>query len=198
VTSPKEDDIILEGGILFSSLFGERVDTTPVVEDVTIDDPLYPTTYACERRDLKCGECGSLMSLRKSPKYKNPFYGCTEYPQCKGSHGAHPDGRPLGIPANKATKQARINAHIAFDHMWKTKKMRRYDAYAWLSQSMRLPMEEAHIGRFTVEQCEQLIALVRKKMKGNMPSIRTLWDRLTKDSLWEEDGLDFPLGEDPH
>jgi hypothetical protein len=35
-------------------------------------------------------------------------------------------------------------------------------------------------------------------MKGNMPSIRTLWDRLTKDSLWEEDGLDFPLGEDPH
>src|SRR4051812_16877242 len=60
----------------------------------------------------KCPECGAVMNLRSSPKYKyrdgtdRPFYGTI--PACKCTHGAHPDGRPLGIPCNRETKDVRI------------------------------------------------------------------------------------------
>lgn len=90
------------------------------------------------------------------------FYGCTQFPACKAAHGAHKDGRPLGVPANKATKDARIAAHEAFDQIWKNKHMKRKAAYAWMQTAMSLPADEAHIGRFTIEQCEQLKAAVQK------------------------------------
>ena len=55
---------------------------------------------------LTCPECGARMPWQMS-KYGG-FYSCERYPICKGTHGAHPDGSPLGIPANWATKDARI------------------------------------------------------------------------------------------
>lgn len=55
---------------------------------------------------VSCGECQAPMLLRESRFGK--FYGCTRFPECRGTHGAHPDGRPLGVPANAETKEARV------------------------------------------------------------------------------------------
>jgi ssDNA-binding Zn-finger/Zn-ribbon topoisomerase 1 len=79
-----------------------------VIRDVDLNEPRQ---YPKERRDLVCGECGAPMILRYSHKYSGPFYGCTTFPTCRGTHGAHADGAPKGIPGNKETKQARIKAH---------------------------------------------------------------------------------------
>jgi ssDNA-binding Zn-finger/Zn-ribbon topoisomerase 1 len=65
---------------------------------------------------LECTECDGKLVLRLS-KY-GLFYGCTNYPVCKTAHGAHPDGKPLGKPANKETKAWRIKAHQAFDKVF--------------------------------------------------------------------------------
>jgi ssDNA-binding Zn-finger/Zn-ribbon topoisomerase 1 len=92
------------------------------------------------------------------------FWGCSKYPECKGAHGAHPDGRPLGVPADKETKQARIKAHAAFDQMWKTREMSRTQAYQWLCEALGLAKDEAHIGKFTKEQCARLCAILAAKM----------------------------------
>jgi ssDNA-binding Zn-finger/Zn-ribbon topoisomerase 1 len=96
------------------------------------------------------------------------FYGCTRYPECKGTHGAHPDGRPLGTPADRETKDARIEAHQAFDTLWKRPhgKMQRQEAYLWLQKRMGLSADECHIGRFTKEQCEQVIDIIRDSGRG--------------------------------
>lgn len=110
--------------------------------------------------DHPCPECGAQMVLRTS-KF-GLFYGCTQYPTCTSAHGAHKDGRPLGVPANKETKAARIEAHDAFDRLWKGKHMRRKEAYVWMQNTMMLSAEDAHIGRFTIEQCQQLVAEVVK------------------------------------
>lgn len=107
-----------------------------------------------------CPECGWSMVLRTS-KF-GLFYGCTQFPACTAAHGAHKDGRPLGIPANKATKDARIKAHAAFDRLWKDKHMKRKEAYVWMQGAMSMTADDAHIGRFTIEQCEQLEAAVAK------------------------------------
>lgn|SRR5574338_38327 len=164
--------------IRIEDLFKPLVDTTPVVEDVSMDEPLITRSiYPCERKDLKCGECGAPMQIRTAKKFPGPFYGCTRFPECRGTHGAHRDGRPFGIPANKATKLARMRAHRIFDIIWKERTMSRAEAYAWMRRKMKLTDAEAHIGMFNLEQCEALIAHVREKF----PFVRTGWDRLLED-----------------
>jgi hypothetical protein len=111
-----------------------------------------PTKY-----DLKCPDCGKQMILRSS-KY-GLFYGCVGYPGCKGAHGAHPDGSPLGIPATKETKQARIRAHEAFDKLWKSGGMTRTEAYAWIAKELG---RTVHMGSADIELCERVVAAVAR------------------------------------
>ena len=128
-------------------------------EDIPLGTVSIGTGLPGERFDLKCPECGGDMKLRNS-KY-GLFYGCVNWTSgCKGSHGAHADGRPLGRPANSETKLARIQAHRFFDLLWRP-QMKRSEAYQWMQQAMRLPENEAHIGQFTTEQCKQLVDLVK-------------------------------------
>lgn len=128
-----------------------------------------------ERKDLVCPDCGSPMRLR--PSRFGLFYGCTAYPDCKGTHGAHPDGAPLGVPASQTVKQARISAHAAFDELWKyadhlecydpeddaaREKIRRAArgrAYRWLASEMG--RENVHIGELGEEDCFSVQALSR-------------------------------------
>ena len=109
--------------------------------------------------ELECPECGAKMTLRKSRF--GQFYGCSTWPKCDAAHGAHPDGTPLGVPANKATKQARIKAHEAFDTLWKGGRMKRSEAYSWMASALGLTAAEAHIGRFDIPTCERLVEAVR-------------------------------------
>jgi len=131
--------------------------------------------YPGEVHNLLCPEpgCDGRLILKES-KY-GLFYGCTEWPRtrCPGAHGAHPDGTPLGIPASKETKQARMKAHDAFDMLWKqpTKVIDRRGAYKWMQAMMNLTTEEAHIGRFTIEQCEELCGLVEKYAPKKKPPL---------------------------
>jgi ssDNA-binding Zn-finger/Zn-ribbon topoisomerase 1 len=111
--------------------------------------------------DLNCPDCGSPMRLRDSRFGK--FYGCVRFPACKATHGAHADGRPLGIPGNAETKAARTRAHAAFDRLWRSGRMRRNDAYRELQRMMHMTEAQAHIGRFTQEECERLIELLEDR-----------------------------------
>ena len=91
-----------------------------------------------------------------------PYYRCCTYPVCPGSHGAHKDGTPLGVPpVKRATKQARIAAHGVFDRLWKDGGgMTRKEAYKWLSGALGITSEECHIGRFDEALCNRVIRLV--------------------------------------
>jgi len=117
-------------------------------------------------RSPPCGDCGSPMVLRGS-KY-GLFYGCSTYPECRGTHGAHKNGTPYGIPANKATRIWREQAHDAFDTLWKGADavLDRDGAYIWMSKAMHVSRNKAHIGNFSVFDCRRLIALVQ--LRGSM------------------------------
>lgn len=179
---------MLEGGITLESLFEPtpRIQT-PSVEDVGIDD--FDTRYPGFRSDLKCGECGSPMQLVETGKYTNKreavsaFYGCSRYPECKGCHGAHPDGSPKGTPANRETRLARIRAHAAFDQIWKQHLVKhRGAAYNWMRSAMGLARGDAHIGMFTKDQCDELIKLVYR----DYPTLMGAFDRLLYDDSLED------------
>ena len=109
---------------------------------------------------MKCPECDGELILKNS-KY-GMFWGCTNYPKCTASHGAHKDGRPFGIPADKETKQWRIKAHNIFDKWWKRNNIKRKRAYHKMADLMNMHIDDAHIGRFNIEQCEELL----KKLKS--------------------------------
>lgn len=66
-----------------------------------------------ERTDLVCPDCKALMVLKTGRH--GLFYGCTNHPNCKGSHGACADGSPKGIPTNAETRKSRQQAIGAVD-----------------------------------------------------------------------------------
>ena len=125
------------------------------------------STPTFREHPVTCPDCGAPMRLRTAGKATGalkgrPFSGCSTYPRCKATHGAHPDGAPMGIPGDAATKAARIRAHAAFDSLWKGDGalMNRGAAYGWLEEALALSRGDGHIGRFTVEDCARLEAAV--------------------------------------
>lgn len=123
------------------------------------------------QHDVTCADCGAKMVLRVATKARGemkgkPFYGCSSYPKCKATHGAHPDGAPMGVPGNAATKAARIRAHAAFDVLWKGAGavMKRGPAYVWLDDVLGLGRGKAHIGNFDEVTCDQVVAAVAEQL----------------------------------
>lgn len=116
--------------------------------------------------ELRCGECGSPMILRNS-KF-GLFYGCSRYPDCKGTASAHQNsGKPMGIPADQETKEWRVKAHEAFDKLWKEWGYKRKEAYKLLQTMMNLSEKEAHIAKFNKEQCQELIKKIEETYAAN-------------------------------
>lgn len=111
--------------------------------------------------------CGSRLTLK--PSRFGHFYGCMRWPQCDCTVGAHRDTLlPLGTPADRETKQARIKAHEAFDPLWRNQgPWTRGQAYSWLQKTLGLSPEQCHIGMFDAEQCRRVVnaclALNRKE-----------------------------------
>lgn len=136
---------------------------------------------------LPCPECNGRMYLRMA-KY-GLAYLCQNWPACTGAHGAHPDGKPLGTPASKDVRVARIRAHAAFDELWKDadqltcyapqndgergflKKVARKRAYAWLRDRMNMDREQCHIGDFDIETCARVVEISR----GMGPELVRQW-----------------------
>ena len=73
-------------------------------------------------------------------------------------------GGSTSTPADAETRQARQRCHEAFDPLWKkrTRFNNRNAAYRWLRHAMRLPKDKAHIGMFDLEQCQELLRIIKR------------------------------------
>ena len=114
---------------------------------------------------LECPECGSSMELKPSKFGQDRMYYACTVEGCPGAHGAHPDGTPLGKPADQATKRMRIAAHAEFDKLWQSGNMKRKQAYAWMQRALGMTSDEAHIGNFDSATCTRLIKAVWVKFE---------------------------------
>lgn len=66
-------------------------------------------------------------------------------------------------------KKARDDAHRAFDGLWMSGRMTRTQAYQWLAKVMKVTKRQAHIARFTVQQCGQVIVECKRFKNGKLP-----------------------------
>jgi hypothetical protein len=105
--------------------------------------------------------CGAQMATKPSKFHEGRIYYVCPRGNCDAVVGSHPDGRPVGKPANKATRQARIRAHDAFDPIWKSGEMKRAQAYAWLREATGV----MHIGDSSLEECERVVTACAERVK---------------------------------
>ena len=89
------------------------------------------------------------------------FYLCSP---CDAYVGCHSDStRPKGRLANAELRQARVDAHAAFDPLWKSGDMRRGDAYRWLAGQLGIPRKKCHIGNFDVARCRRVVEAAQRR-----------------------------------
>lgn len=90
-----------------------------------------------------------------------PFWQCAP---CGAHVGCHPDTvNPLGRLANAELRKAKQKAHAAFDPLWRGGKMKRVEAYAWLSKETGIASQNCHIGMMDIDQCRSVIAVMANK-----------------------------------
>lgn len=104
------------------------------------------------------------MVLKQTTKFTNKdgsprkFYGCSRYPACKATHGAHPDGTALGRPADQATKDARRRVHKICEEIWGDWDTgNRKAMYQWLQYNA----PQDHIAEMTERECDETERLLR-------------------------------------
>lgn len=107
---------------------------------------------------------GSVVYPHRPDLYPKWFWICRTT-GCDARCGCHPNSkRPLGGMATKATRDARMRAHAAFDRLWKGGPGKRFEtrseAYRWLAAAMGLAEVVTHIGMFDAVQCDEVVRLV--------------------------------------
>ena len=120
------------------------------------------------KRPEICRYCGGVIrlvpassvygaSVHRLKLENESVYQCQN---CNARVGCHKGTtKPLGNVANEVLRLKRMETHRIFDAFWKSRHMSRHNAYKWLSQQMRLPIEETHIGGFEMDQCQRVIEL---------------------------------------
>lgn len=78
---------------------------------------------------------------------------------------------PKGTLANGELRFARKRVHNLLDPLWRyedDKQYARKTVYKWLSNEMKLPYYDTHVGFFDVAQCQQALEILKKRTAGNL------------------------------
>lgn len=91
------------------------------------------------------------------------FYQCAP---CDAYVGCHPNTKnALGRLANAELRKAKMSAHAAFDHIWKSGKKKRGSAYAWLSDAIGISKKDCHIGMMDVADCLKVVEVCKGEIE---------------------------------
>ncbi|MEE8663463.1 MAG: zinc-finger-containing protein [Acetobacter sp.] len=117
----------------------------------------------------QCSYCGALSVFRKNSShlYWKDYGPVWECAPCRAWVGCHPDGKPLGRLANAELRQKKMQAHAAFDPLWKRKMQRdgltkghaRAKAYKWLAAQLGIERSDCHIGMFDEATCAKVVEI---------------------------------------
>ena len=120
---------------------------------------------------VNCDYCGQAAHFRPNSQflYKRDYgpvyycHGCLAWVGChKGTRNA------LGRLANAELRQAKKDAHAAFDPLWQakikytgcSKSRARHAGYKWLANELGIRYKDCHIGMFDVDQCRRVVEII--------------------------------------
>ena len=117
----------------------------------------------------RCPYCGSHSVLRSADGIYHTnnkdtmLYVCSRYPACDSYVRVQPGTKiPMGKMANGELRRLRTEAHWNFDQLYKRGYMTKEDAYRWLSATLCLPLNQAHIGMLGEYYCKVVIEESKK------------------------------------
>jgi hypothetical protein len=99
----------------------------------------------------QCPFCGHEIIKTSNKELYGKEYGNGQIylcRNCKASVGTYPNGIPLGVLANREMKILKQACHDLFDHVWKSRSLPRYKAYAVLSERLDIKIQDCHFGHF--------------------------------------------------
>lgn len=127
-----------------------------------------PCPY-CERQARQVD--GRSIYPHRPDLHAKRFYLCRP---CDAYCGTHPDGRPMGFPADRQLRKARNYVHALFDPLWEkvaeaydgedNRKLRgvaRSRAYRWLAERLAIEPAACHVTMFDLERCRQAYRILR-------------------------------------
>ena len=112
------------------------------------DDAIMKCDYCNRDAELKSGK---EVYPHRADLHHKWIWVCEPCDARCGCHGA--SQKPLGRMANAELRRARMEAHAAFDPLWKKGNLSRTEAYAWLANQLGLAVSKCHIGLFGIEMC---------------------------------------------
>jgi len=145
-------------------------------------DPEDFTPEALRKIAPACSDCpdggqvdiadGEAIYPRRRDLWKDDEGGKRWWWRCKcGAYvGTHKGTiTALGKPAGEATRKARIEAHAAFDPLWRkrmalsglTQKTARGRGYKWLAAQLGIDRKACHIGDMTAEMARRVVEVCK-------------------------------------
>lgn len=112
----------------------------------------------CDREPLLVK--GDVIYPKRQDLVNNLYWLCKPCDAYVGCHGD--SSRPMGRLANAELRQAKVKAHKVFDPLWKSGRMTRRQAYAWLATRLDIPRDQTHIGMFDVETCLKVVQIMKE------------------------------------
>ena len=126
-----------------------------------------------KRQKVKC-HCGAQAFLRPESavfgtKSRGGYlYVCSRYPTCDSYVSVHRrNKKPKGTLANAELRQKRIQAHKAFNVIWESGLMEKWQAYRWMQAIFGLNTQQAHIAKFSLYMCDELIRRCEEFRQNN-------------------------------
>ena len=79
---------------------------------------------------------------------------------CKAYVGCHEGTKiPLGVLADRSTRNLRVKAHEELDKLWRSGLMSRAKAYNWLAGELGIDTSQCHISWLTKDQLKDVATL---------------------------------------
>lgn len=109
-----------------------------------------------------CDDCGAeaeLVTGREIYPHRRDLWGGQYWAclPCRCWVGCHPGSdKRMGRVANAATRKLKVAAHAAFDPMWKSGRITRKQAYAWLREQTGLSERDCHMGWMSDEDLKRV------------------------------------------
>jgi hypothetical protein len=122
-----------------------------------------------------CAECGKTAALvggdriypHRPDLFAKSFWLCV----CGAYCGCHPGAqKPLGTPAGRELRNARMRVHALLDPIWKASdqpKVVRSQIYTWLADKLGIPPAECHAGTMSKETCTRAVAALTRLKFGD-------------------------------
>ena len=128
-----------------------------------------------KKTTIYCPYCGAQAFLRPASwvygkdenSHGKHLYVCRNWPKCDSYVAAHEFNlAPMGTLANGHLRNKRIRAHKALEQYQRITRMDRWATYLWLEGKLGLDSCSTHIGLFSEETCNQVIALCQAAVKN--------------------------------